>query len=123
LLGVKSDHHFVADHQRGCRAALVFVHKIFDRLRVAADVTFFEIDSFLRKVAFGPCARWSARLRKQNYGLCHSLVGSANPLLGAVSYSITISKLISAVFFSIASTEQYFSIDSRTASSTDFRFT
>ncbi len=26
LFGVKSDHHFVADHQRGCRAALVFVH-------------------------------------------------------------------------------------------------
>lgn len=61
-VGIKSDHHFFADHQGWCRAALVGVDKILDGLRILANITFFEHNPFLRKVAFGPCARWSARL-------------------------------------------------------------
>ncbi len=70
-LGVKSNHHFFADHQRGCRAALVGVYEILHGLRIPADVTFFKCDPFLRKVAFGPIARRSTRLGKQNYAFCH----------------------------------------------------
>ena len=77
-VGVKSDHHFFADHQRGCRAALIFVDKIFDGQRILADVPFLKLDPFLRKVAFGPMAWRSARLREQNYIFGHDFVGSAN---------------------------------------------
>lgn len=90
-VGVKSDHHFFADHQCGCRAALIGVNEILNCLRILADVAFCVGDSFLRKVAFGPCARRSAWLCEQNYGFSHVFVGSPFPLSVAVFYSITIS--------------------------------
>ena len=121
-VGIKSDHHFFADHQRRCGAALVFVDEVLNSLRILADIAFFVWNAFLRKVALGPRTRWSARLRENNYGFCHVLLEARIPS-AEVFYSITISKLISAVFFNIPSTEQYFSIESRTASSTDFWFT
>src|SRR4051794_6439306 len=70
-VGVKSDHHFFADHQSGRRAALIFVNEILDGLWISADITFLVGDPFLRKVALGPVARWSARLCEQDYGLSH----------------------------------------------------
>ena len=75
-LGVKSNHHFVADHQSGCRAALVGVDEILNCLRISADITFLKCDPFLRKVAFGPGARRSTRLGEQNYHFCHVLLES-----------------------------------------------
>ena len=74
--GVKSNHHFFADHQRGCRAALVGVYEIFYGLWISADVTLFKFDPFLRKVAFGPRARRSTRLGEKNYAFCHVLLES-----------------------------------------------
>lgn len=70
-VGVKSNHHFVADHQRGCRAALIFVNQIFDSLRILTDVPLLKLEPFLRKVAFGPMTRWSTRLCEQDYCFCH----------------------------------------------------
>ena len=77
-VGVKSDHHFFANHQCRCRAALIFVNQIFDCLGILTDIPFLKFNPFLRKVAFGPMTRRSTRLCKQNYCLCHILVGSAN---------------------------------------------
>lgn len=85
-LGVKSDHHFFADHQRGCRAALVGVNEILNGFWIPADISFLVRDPFLRKVALGPGTRWSAWLRKQNYGFCHLCLELRIPLTVTISY-------------------------------------
>jgi len=45
--------------------------EILDGLWISTDIAFFKAKPFLRKVAFGPSARWSARLGKQNDWFCH----------------------------------------------------
>jgi hypothetical protein len=86
-VGVKSDHHFFADHQGRRRAALVFVNEIVDCLRISADITFFVGNPFLRKVALGPIAGWSARLRKEDYGFSHACLESSTHSNGTLFFN------------------------------------
>src|SRR5690348_8622173 len=72
---IKSDHNLFADHQRRRGTALVLVNEIFDRLRVAANVTNFKRDPSLREVGLSPFAGRSTRLRKQQDGFAHVLIG------------------------------------------------
>ena len=74
-LWVKSDHHLFANNQCWCGAAIVFVEKVLDSLRIAADITVFERNSSLREVGLRPRAGWSARLRKENDGFYHLVIG------------------------------------------------
>jgi hypothetical protein len=70
-VGIESDHHFFANHQSWCRAALIDVDQFSDSFSVPAHVSFYELIAFLRKVALGPVARRSAGLREKNNRFSH----------------------------------------------------
>ena len=113
-LGVESYHHLVSDDDGGCGTAAILVDQVLHRILVTADIAIFIRDSSLREVGPDCVARWSAGLgEKDNLCVGHRGMCQHN------NYSAySIARLIFAVFCSMAETEQYFSSDSRTASST-----
>ena len=61
-LGIEADHHLVAHHQGRGGAAVIVVHQLVHRLRVAGDVALLELDPSLREVGFRRPARRSPGL-------------------------------------------------------------
>ena len=122
-LRVKADHHLLPDHQCWSGAALVSFNQFADGVGVAADVAFFKFDTSRREVGLHRAARRSAGLREYQDGTFHSRVENVfkdyqNSTFPCQMYSMTV--VILAVFCSMADTEQYFSLDNRTASSMPF---
>lgn len=117
---IEADDHRFADDDGRRAAAVVRAHQLAHRFRVAADVTVAVLNASLREVGLQRVARRSAGL-----GVGHdSLVGHAAPKtsrgLPRAQSAYSISLVIFAVFCSMAETEQYFSFERRTASSTAF---
>ena len=118
---VKADHHLLPDYQRGRRAALVGLHQLPDCVGIAADVALLELDTSRREVGLDGSAGWSAGLGEYDNGVFHSPLGFLdyqNRALNTQMYSMTV--VMVAVFCSMAETEQYFSLERRTASSMPF---
>jgi hypothetical protein len=101
--------------------ALVLLHQVPHRGCIACNVPLFKPDSSRREKCRNHVAGWSAGLSKDHYfRLSHELFDSGLLGNGALSQSYSIVDVISAVFSSIAETEQYFSWERRTASSIAF---
>ena len=117
---IESDHDLIAhdDGRRG--SALVFAGQFPDCLTVLGNIFFDERYTPLREVRLGPGAGRSTRLHEYNDRLFgHG--GSRDKDVRIQAYSI--SDLMETDFCNIWDTEQYFSLDSRTASSIAFRST
>ena len=99
---------------------MVGAHQFAHRFVIAGQVMVNVVDTSLREVGLQRVARRSAGLAVNH----DSLVGHAapktsrGPALAQSMYSISL--VILAVFCSMAETEQYLSLDRRTASSTAF---
>ncbi len=114
---------------------MVCTHKLTDRCGVGANVAYFKRNTSLREVSLYPGAGWSAILAVyHNFFLGHAHLNTKiifaaariqklGPTLTYKSdvHTYSISNSILAVFCSICETEQYFSSESRTASSIAFR--
>ena len=99
-------------------AAMLFGH-LAAGFEVGADVTFFEDDLLGLEKTFHQLAGEAAGLGEEHDAGSHDCLC----LPARYSLSCTISNVIFAVFSSMAETEQYFSFESRTASSTALRET
>ena len=147
-LGVESHHHLVSDHDGWGGTAAIFINQFLHRGLITADIAVFVRDSSLREVGLYCLARWSAGLGEDDdflfehrfeiraiYDLQGTiadvqlpisnlfddkmlLVTPRNRIQPPYFPAYSISKLILTVCRSIAETEQYFSSESRTASST-----
>ena len=121
---VESDHHLVANDNGRGRAALVFSYQLAHGTLVSAYVANFKIDSSRREEGRGSLARRSSRLRENNNALGgHISARLTDSAYDADTLTNSTSKLMAAVFCSMAETEQYLSLERCTASSTALRET
>jgi hypothetical protein len=117
---IESDHYFVINDESGGGATLVFINQVLQRALINADIPFFELDAPPREKGLYRITRRTAGLSKQYY-LGHKQLRTESLTKGRrkfQTYSIT--NVTFAVFCSMAETEQYFSLESRTASSMAF---
>lgn len=124
--GIEADHHFFPDDEGGGRTALVAVNQFLDGGGIGAHVAVFKIDTSLREVGLDGPARRSAGLGKHNDFRWHGHLKGSDSHIAVLRFyptSNSISAVIFAVACSIAETEQYFSLERRTASSTALRET
>ncbi len=137
---IESDQDLVSDNNGRCGAALVGSDQLEDGLLVHADIFNFKWNPFLRKVGLSPGAWRSAGRAVNNHFLCCHSSSPKNEIRArrvplhyfAVRSPVStpfsagrsrISQVILAVLLSMAATLQYFSSESRTASSTALRET
>ncbi len=133
---IKTDHDLLTDNNGWGGAAVVLPDQFKDRRLVHAYVFHFKLNTSRREVGLGHVARRSPRLAEDHYFFllhqkapnCYLILVCSLQLQFVALYFVSTplkrtSVEIWAVVFSIAETEQYFSSDNRTASSTALRET
>jgi hypothetical protein len=124
-LRIEPNHYFLADHQSRRGMAAVFLRQVFDRVQIRRDVPRHERHPALRQKQLHDVAGRTIRVERTaplSFSSC-GLISSGWRKHQTNRQNSSISTVIVAVFSSIADTEQYFSLESRTASSTAFRDT
>jgi hypothetical protein len=122
-LPIETHYHFLIHDDGGRGAAAIFINQILHGCRIAADIPIFVLYASRREVGPDGVARRSAGLGKDHDLLGHRSLDTTSINEPRYFSTYSIATDIFAVFCSIAATEQYFSSESRTASSTALRET
>ena len=118
---IEADNHFFPNHRSWGGTAAIFINQVTHGRGMELDVPLLVVDTPSREVGLKPFAGRSAGLREDDDLFAHPRVRRILAHKGStISHGFSlysISKVILAVFPTMAATEQYFSSESRTASS------
>jgi hypothetical protein len=117
-LRIEAYDHFFPNYGGWGGTAAIFINQVTNGRRVKLDVALLVFDTPSREVGLKPFAGRSARLGEDDNLLFHCCVRRTSVHKRRIYFSLySMWNVIFAVFCNMAATEQYFSSESRTASS------